>query len=112
MEITTEKSDNVAIATLVGDHLDASNADEFKRDMAPLLEANPRLILDLSDVRFLDSAGLGALLSALRKLSADGGDLKLIGVSQPVRSVFQITRMHRIFDIFNTKEEALRAFES
>src|SRR5579863_3084432 len=110
MELTTEKINDVTVASLIGDHLDASNADEFKRDMAPLLDGNACIVLDMSEIQFLDSAGLGALLSCLRKLSAGGGDLKLTGVSPQVRSVFHITRMHRIFDIFDTKEEALRAF--
>jgi anti-sigma B factor antagonist len=63
-------------------------------------------------MEFMDSAGLGALLSCLRRLNGAGGDLKLFAMSKAVRSVVQITRMHRIFDIFDTKEEALQAFDA
>ena len=112
MEIAVDKMDDVAVATMPVDELDASNAADFKRDIAPVLEANTRLVIDLSPLRFVDSSGLGAMLSCLRQLSAKGGDLKLCGMSKQVRSAFELVRMHRIFDIFGTREEAVRAFET
>ena len=112
MEITVDKIGDVAIAELPVEELDASNAGELKRDIAPLLEANTKLVIDLGRLRFVDSSGLGAFISCLRKLNAKGGDLKLCGMSKQVRAVFELVRMHRIFDIFGTREEALRAFQS
>jgi len=66
----------------------------------------------LGRLRFVDSSGLGAFISCLRKLNAKGGDLKLCGMSKQVRAVFELVRMHRIFDIFGTRDEALRAFQA
>jgi anti-sigma B factor antagonist len=111
MEIAVENIDSVAVATVPVVELDASNAGEFKRDMAPVLQANTRLVLDLSLLRFVDSSGLGAMLSCLRQLSAKSGDLKLCGMSKQVRGLFELVRMHRIFDIYGTKEEAVHAFK-
>jgi anti-sigma B factor antagonist len=111
MEIAVDKIETVAVATVPVDELDASNAGEFKRDMAPVLQANTRLVLDLSRLRFVDSSGLGAMLSCLRQLSAKSGDLKLCGMSKQVRALFELVRMHRIFDIYSTKEEAVHAFD-
>ena len=74
--------------------LDASNAAEFKRDVAPLIEATTKLVFDLSRLRFVDSSGLGAFISCLRKLNAKGGDLKLCGMSKQVRAVFERLRPH------------------
>lgn len=110
MEIVFDKVGDVAVAAVPVDELDASNAGEFKRDVAPLLEANTKLVLDLSRLRFVDSSGLGAFISCLRKLNAAGGDLKLCGMSRQVRAVFELVRMHRVFDIYATSEEAARAF--
>ena len=112
MEIGVEKTGDVAVVALRGEHLDASIAEEFKRDIAPILEANSKVVFDMGQLDFVDSAGLGAILSCLRRLSAAGGDLKLSEMTRPVRAVFEIARMHRIFDIFPTKEEAVRAFET
>jgi len=112
MEITVEKADDVAIAVLPLEELDASNVDDLKREIAPLLQSSDKLVIDLARLRFVDSSGLGALLSCLRQLSAKGGDLKLSGMSKQVRAVFELVRLHRIFDIFATTEEAVQAFRA
>jgi anti-sigma B factor antagonist len=110
MEIAVQQLDGVAVAAIPVEDLDASNAGDFKRDIAPVLEAHPRLVLDLTRVRFVDSSGLGAFISCLRKLNAAGGDLKLCCMSRPVRAVFELVRMHRVFDIFPTRGAAVHAF--
>ena len=111
MDIVLEQLGDVAVATVPVDELDASNAGDFKRDIAPILDAHPKMVLDLSRVRFVDSSGLGAFISCLRRLNAKGGDLKLCGMSKAVRAVFELVRMHRVFDILGTKEDAAHAFE-
>jgi len=110
MQLDIEKSGEVAIVTLQAEHLDASAAEEFKREMIPILDANHKVVFDMSPLQFVDSAGLGAILSCLRRLSAANGDLKLCGLTKSVRAVFEISRMHRIFDIFHTRAEAIAAF--
>ena len=92
MEIPVEKLDGVSVAVLPVDELDASNAPEFKRDIAPVLQANTKLVLDLSRLRFVDSSGLGAMLSCLRQLTAKNGDLKLCGMSKQVRAACELVR--------------------
>jgi anti-sigma B factor antagonist len=111
MHIALEKVGDVAVAVVPVEELDASNAGEFKRDIAPLLEASPKVVLDLSRLRFVDSSGLGAFISCLRKLNAKGGDLKLCAMSKQVRAVFELVRMHRVFDILGTREDAVGAFD-
>ena len=112
MEITTEKVGDVTVATPQGEYLIASNVEDFRHDAVPVLDSGPKVLLDMSHLQFVDSSGIGAILSCLRKLSASGGELKLFGLSKPVQGVFQVTRMHRIFDIFDTRDEALRAFQA
>ena len=112
MEIAFDKIGSIAVAAVPVDELDASNAGEFKRDIGPVLQANTKLVLDLSRLRFVDSSGLGAILSCLRQLSAKSGDLKLCGMSKQVRALFELVRMHRIFDIYGTREEAVNAFQA
>ena len=68
------------------------------------------VVLDLTRLRFIDSSGLGAFLSCLRKLNQKQGDLKLCGVSKQVRAVLELVRMHRILDICGTRQEAARAY--
>jgi len=111
MEIPVENLNGVAVAAVPVDELDASNSSEFKRDIAPVLQSQNKLVLDLGQLRFVDSSGLAAMLSCLRQLSAKGGDLKLCAMSKQVRGLFELVRMHRIFDIYGTREEAVRAFQ-
>lgn len=110
MDIAVDKTGDVAVVRLPIEELDASNVGEFKRDMAPVLEANTKLVFDLQRLRFTDSSGLGAFISCLRHVNARGGDVKLCGMSPQVRAVFELVRLHRIFDIYSTPEEAVRAF--
>jgi anti-sigma B factor antagonist len=111
MDIAVEKFGPVTVATLHGDELDAGNVKDFRRDMAPVLAENSNLVLDLSRLRFIDSSGLGAMLSCLRQLNAAGAELKLCGMSKAVRAVFELVRMHRIFDIYETREQAVSGFQ-
>jgi anti-sigma B factor antagonist len=110
MELATETIGDVTVVVLPGEQLDAGNAKEFKRDVAALLEPCRKVIFDLGELRFVDSSGLGAMLSCLRQLNAKGGDLKLCAMTKPVRALFELVRMHKIFEIHPTKGDALRAF--
>ena len=110
MQLLTEHIGNVSSVLIPGTTLDASNSKEFKAEIAPLLTAGARIIFDLSNLKFVDSSGLGAMLSSLRQINGVGGDLKLCALNKPVRALIELVRMHRVFEIFNTRDEALRSF--
>ncbi|MFN3322983.1 MAG: STAS domain-containing protein [Bryobacteraceae bacterium] len=110
MSMHVEKIGEVAVVEAPGEELDAGNAPDFKIGMAPVLESSTRVVLDMRRLRFVDSSGLGAILSCMRQLAAKGGELKLCGLSEAVRSIFELVRMHRVFDIHDTPEEAIEAF--
>lgn len=112
MELAIDRIGDIAALAVPVEELDASNASELKRDIASVLQADTKVILDLSGVRFMDSSGLGAMLSCLRQLTARKGDLKLCGLSKQVRGAFELVRLHRIFDIYPSRAEAVSAFQS
>jgi anti-sigma B factor antagonist len=112
MDLSTEITGDVAVVTLFVEELDASNTAEFKDRMAPVLAEHDKVLLDLGQVHFIDSSGLGAMLSCLRQLGARGGDLKLCGLGKAVRSAFELVRLHRVLDIHETRAAAIRAFQS
>jgi len=109
MQISTQILSNGIVAHLNIDNLDASNAKEFGLSMSPILNENEFIVLDMGSLEFVDSSGLGALLSCLRQQNARGGTLVLCAISKPVRTLFELVRMHRVFDIYNTCDEALMA---
>ena len=110
MELHTEKIGDIAIVAVQTDVIDAGNAGAFKDAMSPILDGNKKVVLDMRAVGFLDSSGCGTVLSCLRQLTKAGGDLKMFGVQKPVRTLFELIRMHRIIEIFNSKEEAVKSF--
>lgn len=112
MEIPTEDRLRVTIAEIPVKELDASNASDLKSAMAPILDSHPKVVVNLRRVQFIDSSGLGVILSFLRHVSAKGGDLKLCCLTAQVRDAFELVRMHRIFDIFAAQDDAVRAFDS
>ena len=112
MEITVDRVGEVVVVLLPMEELDASNSPEFRRDVSPVLDSGSNLVFDLRRVRFVDSSGLGAFISCLRHMNASGGDLKLCNMSKPVRTLFELGRMHRIFDIYDTRDEAVRSYQA
>jgi anti-sigma B factor antagonist len=105
-----EKINDVTIVAVNEEQLDASNADGFRRAIAPVLKDCGKLVLDLDRVQFIDSRGCGAILSCLKHVSAVGGDLILCQVTPQVGMVFELIRMDRICKIVKTREEAVQAF--
>jgi anti-sigma B factor antagonist len=110
VKFTTEEIEGIKIITSLPKVLDANSAMEFKSEMGRLIEGCTRMIIDMEHVKFIDSAGCGALITVLRQLKGSGGDLKLYNVDKQVRLVFELVRMHKIVDIFNTQQEAILSF--
>ena len=86
MQFETEKIGDVTVVKVQTEVLDAGNAKEFRADISPILEENLKIVFDMSPVNFLDSSGCGTILSCLRQLNAAGGDLKMFGLQQSVRT--------------------------
>lgn len=112
MKLRIEQSGNVTVIHVESNHLDAGNTTQFRNAVSEAIAGRKGVLIDLTDVQFVDSSGLGALLSCLRQISADGGRLRLCGISRTVRSLFELVRMHRVFEIHQSREEALSAFTS
>ncbi len=102
----THAADSAIIAIRSG-NLDARNAREFRESLLPMIEDMKVVILDMSQLDFVDSSGLGALLTCLRTMNNKEGELKLCALTKPVLALFELVRMHRLFSIYNTREEAL-----
>jgi anti-sigma B factor antagonist len=92
--------------------LDAHEAESFKDHMGQRIRAgHVQLVLDLSQVEFIDSSGLGAIVASLKMLGGTGS-LRLCGIRETILSLFKLTRMDRVFPIFATQEEALASLST
>jgi anti-sigma B factor antagonist len=111
MNLKTEENGTIRIVIVKEERLDAHNSEELKAELNRLFESGMKdLLIDLKEVRFIDSSGLGVLVSGFKNASSRQGNLKLCGLQTQVRSMFELTRLHRVFDIFQTVDEALESY--
>ena len=111
MRFNTENLDDITIIEIPIDSIDAGNVMEFKSDIAPILDKCDFVIFNMSRVMFVDSSGIGAILSCLRKLHHQGGGLSMYDVKQQVLQLFKLVRIDRIIDIHPTRNNAVKAFQ-
>jgi anti-sigma B factor antagonist len=108
MMITTEEIKGTIILHLDEERLDAHNSVDLKVEMQRLYDGGSlHLLVDLKNVRFIDSSGLGALVSGFKNATTKHGTLKLSSLQPQVKSMFELTRLHRVFEIFPTPADAL-----
>lgn len=101
------------IVMQVPEQLTGGEAQNFMQELGPLLESNrPRVVLDCSQVRSIDSAGVEALLHSLEESLKRDGDLKLAALSPEAEVILELLRVARVFETFPTSEEAVRSFNA
>jgi len=111
MELTGRiEGADVLVIELREDNLDASNVREFRDAVQALMGERTRVVLDMAGVKFVDSSGLGALISCLRQVNGRRGDFRLCEMSRTVRALFELMRMHRVFNIHDTRTDAVGSF--
>lgn len=108
--LTHQLTDNVLVVVYPDDNLDAGNVREFRESMQALMKGHLHVVLDMSKMKFVDSSGLGALLACLRDANSRKGDFRLGAMSRPVRALFELMRMHRVFSIHDDVAGAVRSF--
>jgi anti-sigma B factor antagonist len=108
--VSSERAaDGLGIVALSGE-VDIYTAPQFKECMLALLDAGiDRLIVDLSDVTFIDSTALGVLIGGVRRVHTAGGAMALVVTNRPVQRVLSITGLDRVFTIHSTRAAALES---
>jgi len=93
------------------EHLGAQQSQAFFRELEPVLESDrPRIVFDFTAVRHLDSAGVEFLLRCMEEAMKRNGDLKLAAVSPELAVILEMTRVDRLFEIFNDSTAAVESF--
>ncbi len=112
MELITNDTADTRIVTVIDTRIDAAVAIQFKDAMRAQTEGGPkRVVLDLSEVMFIDSSGLGAVVAA-KKLLNGAHTLELAGLTPVVDKVFKLTRMDSVFSIHTNVATAVPALAS
>ena len=107
--LTEEDLDRRTHVISVGGEIHVSTAPEFQRRLdAAISRGKTAVVLDLSEVEFIDSTGLSVILNGLRRVTRQRGRMALVCTNPTVLRLFEITRLDTTFDIHESREEALR----
>ncbi len=111
MDFTVERIKDVMILKVNFSRATLKEAKELKDILFDGIDIGERkIIVDLSMCEFVDSTFMGTLVVSLRKVNALNGDLKLVELHPSARALFELARLFRIFETFNSKEEAMESF--
>lgn len=111
MEINRRETGDIAVFDINGE-IDLYNAPEIKDKIKEEMnKGKVNIIINLDKVSYIDSSGIGVLISSLSNLKKVGGALKLINVYASVRKVFELTKLTSFFDIYDNESDAVTAFK-
>lgn len=112
MKYSISEQYNVVVLTFKGKMMGGPAVTDFKEELKGLIESGKtNIVADLSKVNFMNSSGLGALISALTTLRNADGDMKLCGASDRIESLLVVTKLITVFDHYKTQDEAVNAYQ-
>lgn len=109
--IVEERIGDVIVEIVNVERASVTEANELKERLTDAMEDGyKKIIVDLSECDFVDSSFLGVLVNSLKKVVRLEGDLKLIGFRPAVKSMFELTRLFRVFETFTSLQEAVKSY--
>lgn len=111
VKLTTRKVGDVTVIDAAGRITLGEGASTFRdmiRDLAT--KGEKKLLLNLSEVSYIDSSGIGEMVSGFTTVTNHGGQLKLLGLSKRVKDLLQITKLYTVFEVFEDEATAVRSF--
>ena len=112
MRIKTSEKYSAVVVELKGNVIGGPDSEEFSKLLHGLLdEGKKNVVVDLGSVKFMNSSGLGMLISGFTTMKNGGGSLKLSNATEKINSLLVITKLITIFENFNSVDEAVKSFE-
>ncbi|MGM0507711.1 MAG: STAS domain-containing protein [Fusobacteriota bacterium] len=106
----TKEENGIKLVSIEGE-IDVYTSLEIKKDLNQIIDEDGlKLVIDLDQVTYIDSSGLGVFVTILKKINKKGGNMKLINLQPSVEKIFEITRLKKFFEIYENKEEAIKSF--
>jgi anti-sigma B factor antagonist len=113
MKMTTNIRQTGAVTVVdISGRIELGGESAALRDIVSdlLSKGHKQILLNLGDVHYIDSSGLGVLVSAFTTVRTHGGELKLLNLTNKVHDLMQITKLYTVFDIANNEGEAVKSF--
>ncbi len=109
---TTRENGGITLVDLSGRISLGDGSALLRKTVRDLLEeGRTKIILNLGDVNYIDSSGIGELVSGFTAVRNRGGELKLLNLTKKVHDLLQITKLFTVFDVFNEESTAVRSFD-
>lgn len=109
MEVEIKQKDHYHVVKPLEKSIEAVNSRDFKSKLIDLInQGNPRIIINLSKIEFMDSSGLGCLISLLKLVSSQQGSVVLCEIQEPVKRILALTRLNQVFTIYPSEEDAIK----
>ncbi len=108
MQISTRTSNDIHIVAIAGS-MDSTTSPEAQKGLDDVVAGAKKVVLDFTALDYISSAGLRVLLGAAKKLKASGGTLRIFGVNQSVKEVFDISGFSTILSVYPSEAEAIGA---
>lgn len=110
MSFGVQKQDDITVIDVEG-QLIVGNRQELKQKVLQELESGGRkFLIDFSQTGYIDSSGLGVLVSLSKKIREQGGELRLANLNEDLRTLFELTKLDTLFQISRSREDALTSF--
>ena len=107
MEISLDKEKNYSVIKIKGD-VDLYSSPQLRTQILVLAnKKSNRILVDFLEVNYMDSSGVATLVEALQLTNKNGGKLRLFNLKQPIKDVFELSRLDRVFEIFENEGQAL-----
>lgn len=110
MELKFNENNKVGVLEITG-RLDAFSAPELKKKFDQIITNTPNFVFDMKHCEFIDSTGLGMIVTCLKAATQQGGDIRLVSLQEKPKMVFEITRAYKIFQFFTDLETAIASYE-
>ena len=111
MKATNRQVDGVAVVDMSGRITLGEGSVVLRDTIRDLIgKGNKKILLNLGDVTYIDSSGIGELVSAFTAVRREGGELKLLNLTKKVHDLLQITKLYTVFDIKDDEAAAIKAF--
>lgn len=113
MKISTRQLDGVTILDTSGRITLGEGSVQLRDAVRDLLgKGRKQILLNLGDVNYIDSSGIGELVSAFTATRNQGGELKLLNLTKKVHDLLQITKLYTVFDVFDDETQAIASFQN
>src|ERR1022692_3033869 len=111
IDLKTRQVEEVSVVDVAGKITLGDGTSALRNLLQELVAAgHKKILLNLQDVTYIDSAGIGELVSGYTSLTNQGGTLKLLGLTNRVKDLLQITKLYTVFDVHETESHAVRSF--